>query len=720
MIRFSLPVSTLVFALILTACGGGRETNQAIGPRIDPSLPAPARISQARPIPGSVSQSSNTNNGVTTDRIEVIPNVVPRPWPWSWQEDGSYSIVKNNKSLGRVTKEDNFLETPTTALKADLIQYSDGDYFIYGVWSERKDGGSLSIDNLFEGDVGVFVDGSNEYEGSIYSLTGTATYSDNVEFTKYNTNSNYYRDMCGVSCVGFSLHGANTELEARRLIDLHKQYNDGFAIGDTLTGSMNLKVDFDNNNSLGHIEGTIDNFTDEKIVSVRYNGAGVNPDYALTFQTVDLPGSLRLERSTLGESHSGFFDGNLSGNINGRNYSGKWGGQFYDYYGTNFDHPTHIAGTLAASSGDFNIIAPWFVTHDGQTPTALPIYFRQPQEDNPQIGLAQSEDNTVTTDPSDDRVPTAVQTQPQAGQPQPGSYEVYKYVETGWGFNPLESTSDNIVVSTKLNSSSHGIREPYNPEGTWPSKSFPYENYPPAPPIHKSGKLNMFSYGLWSKSVQNREYNYALNRGLIAQFYGDEYEKKFSGSLNHLTCPSCGVVGPIVYEDDNGFSGIYTYRGETGSIVSDVKIKIYITNSHHSPLSMSGEIGNKKPIIINNYNFGKITLGASGGGSRNDISIFDDLKGGVSLNSDFLYTDGNSGYLTNKARVDAIFSNDGVHGPLENGGSFPSLISGRLVLNGFDEDDMGNPQGRNLDNSILGVFIAEKTCQNIIGKKDDC
>ena len=397
MIRFSLPVSTLVFALILTACGGGRETNQAIGPRIDPSLPAPARISQARPIPGSVSQSSNTNNGVTTDRIEVIPNVVPRPWPWSWQGDGSYSIVKNNKSLGRVNKEDNFLETPTTALKANLIDFNDEDYFIYGVWSERKDGGSLSIDNLFEGDVGVFVDGSNEYEGSISSLTGTATYSDNVEFTKYNTNSNYYRDMCGVSCVGFSLHGANTELEARRLIDLHKQYNDGFAIGDTLKGSMNLKVDFDNNNELGHIEGTIDNFTDEKIVSVRYNGAGVNPDYALTFQTVDLPGSLKLERSTFGESHSGFFDGNLSGNINGRNYSGKWGGQFYDYYGDNFDHPTHIAGTLAATSGDFNILAPWFLTVSIKTSPNPPILTTAvPPEDNPPAVTTEATINSLT------------------------------------------------------------------------------------------------------------------------------------------------------------------------------------------------------------------------------------------------------------------------------------------------------------------------------------
>lgn len=268
---------------------------------------------------------------------------------------------------------------------SNLHKYPDGSYMLYGTWSERKPDGSLSIDNLFVGDVGVFVDGT-EYKDSISQLTGTATYEDNVKFTKYNTNSNYYRSLCGTSCEGFSLYEATTETEAKRLIDIHKRYNDGFAIGDTLEGNMILKADFEDTNSLGYVSGEINNFKDKQIVSYENIGTSNNPNYALTFDTVNLPGKLNLDRLAIGSTHSGFFDGNLNGNINSRRYNGKWGGQFYSY-DANYTHPTNIAGTLAASSGNFNIIAPWFISNNEISTSLLPIHFRPPQENNPKIGL---------------------------------------------------------------------------------------------------------------------------------------------------------------------------------------------------------------------------------------------------------------------------------------------------------------------------------------------
>lgn len=384
------PLIYFPLLFVLASCGGGGgggnvSSSEPPVPPIDPSLPAPSKISQARPTPGSVTHSSNTDGILTSDKIQVSSN-----------EDGSYNVVKNNNNFGKVSEgTNNYLETSTSNLVSNLHKYPDGSYMLYGTWSERKANGSLSIDNLFVGDVGVFVDGT-EYEGSISQLTGTATYEDNVKFTKYNTNSNYYRSLCGTSCEGFQLYQATTETEAKRVIDIHKRYNDGFAIGDTLEGNMILEADFGDNNSLGYIEGEISNFTDKQIVSYENIGSSNNPNYALTFDTVNLPGKLNLGRLSIGASHSGFFDGDLQGSINSRNYRGKWGGQFYSY-DSNYDHPTNIAGTLAASSGDFNIIAPWFISNNEISASLLPIHFRPPQEDNPRIGLVPDPDSDVPT-----------------------------------------------------------------------------------------------------------------------------------------------------------------------------------------------------------------------------------------------------------------------------------------------------------------------------------
>ena len=74
-----------------------------------------------------------------------------------------------------------------------------------------------------------------------------------------------------------------------------------------------------------------------------------------------LSGSLILEESPIGDSHSGFFEGDVSGNLDDRIWDGKWGGQFYSHddvplydQNGNVDYviPGTVAGTMAARSLD--------------------------------------------------------------------------------------------------------------------------------------------------------------------------------------------------------------------------------------------------------------------------------------------------------------------------------------------------------------------------------
>lgn len=98
MVRLSIPpFFWLLGVLLLASCGGGGgESNITMGdkgrstPPLPPSAPAPARISRATPRPGSVTQSSNTKNGITTDKIQIVTND---------PVNGSLRLMKNNKLM---------------------------------------------------------------------------------------------------------------------------------------------------------------------------------------------------------------------------------------------------------------------------------------------------------------------------------------------------------------------------------------------------------------------------------------------------------------------------------------------------------------------------------------------------------------------------------------------------------------------------------------------
>ena len=107
------------------------------------------------------------------------------------------------------------------------------------------------------------------------------------------------------------------------------------------TADINLVVDFSNSSELGSIRGTM-------------TGFNLNDYFRPS-------GSLILEESPIGDSHSGFFEGDVSGNLDDRIWDGKWGGQFYSHddvpfydQNENVDYviPGTVAGTMAARSLD--------------------------------------------------------------------------------------------------------------------------------------------------------------------------------------------------------------------------------------------------------------------------------------------------------------------------------------------------------------------------------
>ena len=285
------PLAALPLVVLLASCGGGSGGSGGGGSGgsdpLPPSGPAAARISQARPRPGSVTQSSNTENGITTDKIQIVPH-----------QNGNFSLMNNNKLIGEHNSGgfkyypyaqfddssenrrryfnsyytlldvigDSNIKIGEIALKRGYRGRTENSYLALGWWAERRSGSSLSIEGLFEGDFGIFVDGSDKYTGPISAQIGTAYYNGVIEIELFSTNSNFYREFENIFDESTESH--NTEAGARQLIDLYNKYNDGLGFGGIMHGKISLVADFDDSNSLGHIEGVI-NDIETSLVSNR-------------------------------------------------------------------------------------------------------------------------------------------------------------------------------------------------------------------------------------------------------------------------------------------------------------------------------------------------------------------------------------------------------------------------------------------------------------------
>ena len=194
-----------------------------------------------------------------------------------------------------------------------------------------------------------------------------------------------------------------------------------------------------------------------------------------------------------------------------------------------------------------------------------------------------------------------------------------------------------------------------------------------APSITDSGSIEGFSYNL---SNQPRE---GLARNLIADIISSNSEF----SSNNFQYPRDESI-TATYSNDDGFQGIYSYKGKTGSITSDVSIEVEFT-SFIEPY-LTGYIGQDRDIVIEGNNFGHIRLGViditnSGNFSENDISL------------------SNSNGHPETGNIKGSFSNDG------STTNYPQFIAGEVKLKGFSTDFLDD---FNSDNALTGVFVAEK------------
>ena len=93
-------------------------------------------------------------------------------------------------------------------------------------------------------------------------------------------------------------------------------------------GNVTLDADFGGRSDLGSISGSV-------------TGIDADGESAL--------GSLSLGAANIGSSNSGFFEGRLGGNVNGIDYTGRWGGQFFGNSEAD-GKPGSVAGTLGGRS----------------------------------------------------------------------------------------------------------------------------------------------------------------------------------------------------------------------------------------------------------------------------------------------------------------------------------------------------------------------------------
>ncbi len=316
-------VAVAAFALLFMAgCGGGGSGSVNMAPpggdgsggsgsismaqtglnNLSPAIvaEASARVADARPRAGSVTQSSNTLNNVTLDRVSVTVQHGTGRNSYSIQNGSSWSISTSDvdpvdissqywdgqeldrRINGGTISVDVYsdIEAPTTTSTPNT------DYLAAGVWVFYPDGATQFVG---EGGVvlGAFGDGSDPFrQSALMALQGTARYAGGA--------TGIYSE------VGF------------------------------WSGNVNLTADFGGQGDLGSIDGSI--------TGIRTGDERVS-------------GSVSLGTANIGSLDSGFFDGELSSNLNGVGLNGRWGGQFFGNSEAD-GKPGAVVGTLGAASQD--------------------------------------------------------------------------------------------------------------------------------------------------------------------------------------------------------------------------------------------------------------------------------------------------------------------------------------------------------------------------------
>ena len=268
---------------------------------------AVAAVAGNRPRPGSVTQSSNGANNVTTDHVEATmtfgPGNAPRVTVTNTPDSSASGwTVDSAEATGddiRVTGTRMWFITPETGgrrwigLRTDRESQADTDYLVFGIWAYLPDD-EARVEDL---EVGVFADGDDPFAGaSLTALTGTAEY-------RGESNGIYsYPD---------------SESPGGRAID--------FFEADAL-----LTANFGAADAAGTISGRI---TDPEVEG----------------DPVGEPGEIVVELSAapIGTGDGGFFAGAASMEFNGLSHAGQWGGEFF---GNGAAGPGSVAGTFGVTA----------------------------------------------------------------------------------------------------------------------------------------------------------------------------------------------------------------------------------------------------------------------------------------------------------------------------------------------------------------------------------
>lgn len=316
---------TMIVTMGIVGCGGGSGGGSGGGDPVADGLPIDLIATQApkaarsTPTQGSVTQTSNTENGITVDRISSTP---------SYNQGSLRATVRNGATtlgpsdiaddpfvLSRMVCQSCGTRPSGTSSQwqqvslerevsdgtiysivfSDIENNDDTDYLSGGIWMAAPE----EVDDSLDGVVfGTFARGSNPFPlANLQGVIGEATYQGDA--------------------IGLYL----------------EETPDAFD-GGAFNATVELTANFGTDSDMGTIRGTVRNFS-------ATSGSTGQP---FSFQGT----SLNLGETPIGNTQAGFFTGNTSGSHQGETYSGKWGGEFLG----NGASPTSVTGTFGAENGD--------------------------------------------------------------------------------------------------------------------------------------------------------------------------------------------------------------------------------------------------------------------------------------------------------------------------------------------------------------------------------
>ena len=383
-------MGALPLLLLLASCGGGSGGSGGSGGGsggdndISQQEPNPPSIYEPRPASWSVTQSTNTDDVITTQPYQRggLDDGITISNGNKWSVDFRYFSPNNNPD----------------SLDYDE-KYNKSGFFNYEQFTDREI--DISLDNhsrqqenrsaleqqgLFWENSPVGPHGNHPFEKKYYGmvahrfLTEDTVFPTRLSIIGYmkedSTNNNYLlmgywgieskgsRDLPYLNnyllndTTGMFVDGNDPFIQNNlQSLEISATYSGpiktyvherGYRRQD-LYGNINLYVDFNNSETMGTVEGSIDNLG-------YWIGRSLNSVYS---------GRLNLERTNIGDSDNGFFTGTVSGTL-GRtdplDFNGKWGGRFYGNDRSD-GLPESVAGTMSATStnNQRTIMAPWIV-----------------------------------------------------------------------------------------------------------------------------------------------------------------------------------------------------------------------------------------------------------------------------------------------------------------------------------------------------------------------